>query len=47
MRMRWLPTACSSAATIAAAPCSPARACLYTGLYQMNNRACRNGSPLD
>lgn len=30
-----------------AAPCSPARACLYTGLYQMNNRVCRNGSPLD
>lgn len=30
-----------------AAPCSPARACLYTGLYQMNNRVCMNGSPLD
>ena len=30
-----------------AAPCSPARACLYTGLYQMNNRVVRNGSPLD
>lgn len=30
-----------------AAPCSPARACLYTGLYQMNNRVCSNGSPLD
>ena len=30
-----------------AAPCSPARASLYTGLYQMNNRVCRNGSPLD
>ncbi|NTF43864.1 phosphonate monoester hydrolase [Rhizobium sp. AC27/96] len=30
-----------------AAPCSPARATLYTGLYQMNNRVCRNGSPLD
>lgn len=30
-----------------AAPCSPARACLYTGLYQMNNRVCQNGSPLD
>ena len=29
-----------------AAPCSPARACLYTGLYQMNNRVCMNGSPL-
>ncbi|MCV3238688.1 alkaline phosphatase family protein [Mesorhizobium sp. ZC-5] len=29
------------------APCSPARACLYTGLYQMNNRVCRNGTPLD
>ncbi|MBN9310905.1 sulfatase-like hydrolase/transferase, partial [Devosia sp.] len=26
-----------------AAPCSPARAALYTGLYQMNNRVCRNG----
>lgn len=31
----------------AAAPCSPARACLYTGLYQMNNRVCVNGTPLD
>lgn len=30
-----------------AAPCSPACACLYTGLYQMNNRVCRNGTPLD
>lgn len=30
-----------------AAPCSPARACLYTGTYQMTNRVCRNGSPLD
>ncbi|MBL8581575.1 MAG: sulfatase-like hydrolase/transferase [Rhizobiaceae bacterium] len=30
-----------------AAPCAPARACLYTGLYQMNNRVCRNGTPLD
>jgi len=30
-----------------AAPCSPARACLYTGLYQMNNRVCMNGTPLD
>lgn len=29
-----------------AAPCSPARAALYTGLYQMNNRVVRNGSPL-
>ncbi len=30
-----------------AAPCSPARACLYTGLYQMNTRVVRNGTPLD
>jgi len=30
-----------------AAPCSPARACIYTGLYQMNNRVCSNGTPLD
>lgn len=30
-----------------AAPCSPARASIYTGLYQMNHRVCRNGSPLD
>lgn len=30
-----------------AAPCAPARACLYTGLYQMNNRVCQNGTPLD
>ncbi len=29
-----------------AAPCSPARACLYTGLYQMTNRVVRNGTPL-
>lgn len=28
-----------------AAPCSPARACLYTGLYQQTNRVVRNGSP--
>ncbi|MCM2291667.1 alkaline phosphatase family protein [Allorhizobium sp. BGMRC 0089] len=31
----------------AAAPCAPARASIYTGLYQMNHRVCRNGSPLD
>jgi arylsulfatase A-like enzyme len=30
-----------------ASPCSPARACIYTGLYQMTNRVCRNGSPMD
>lgn len=30
-----------------AAPCAPARACLYTGLHQMTNRVCRNGTPLD
>lgn len=30
-----------------AAPCSPARACIYTSRYQMTNRVCRNGSPLD
>lgn len=30
-----------------ATPCSPARACLYTGLYQMTNRVVRNGTPLD
>ncbi len=30
-----------------AAPCGPARASLLTGLYQMNHRVCRNGSPLD
>ena len=30
-----------------AAPCSPARACIYAGLYQMTNRVCRNGTPLD
>lgn len=29
------------------APCSPARACIYTGLYQMTNRVCSNGTPLD
>ncbi|MEM9476923.1 MAG: sulfatase-like hydrolase/transferase [Pseudomonadota bacterium] len=31
----------------AAAPCSPARAAMYTGLYQMNNRVVGNGAPLD
>ncbi|NEO17624.1 sulfatase-like hydrolase/transferase, partial [Moorena sp. SIO3E8] len=30
-----------------ATPCSPARASLLTGLYQMNHRVCRNGTPLD
>ena len=29
-----------------AAPCSPARACLYTGLYQMTNRVVRNGTQI-
>lgn len=29
------------------APCGPARACLYAGLYQMTNRVCSNGTPLD
>ncbi|GAA6165464.1 alkaline phosphatase family protein [Pelagimonas sp. KU-00592-HH] len=31
----------------ACAPCSPARASLYTGQYQMNTRVVRNGTPLD
>ena len=30
-----------------AAPCAPSRASLYTGLYQMNHRVVRNGTPLD
>lgn len=30
-----------------AAPCSPGRAALYTGTYQMNNRIVANGTPLD
>src|SRR3954451_9706856 len=30
-----------------ASPCSPGRACLYTGTYQMNNRVVANGTPLD
>jgi arylsulfatase A-like enzyme len=30
-----------------AAPCSPGRACLYTGTYQLNNRVVKNGTPLD
>ena len=30
-----------------AAPCAPARASIYTGLYQMNHRVARNGTPLD
>jgi arylsulfatase A-like enzyme len=29
------------------APCSPARASLYTGLQQMSHRVVRNGTPLD
>lgn len=29
------------------APCSPGRASLYTGLYQMNHRVVGNGTPLD
>ena len=29
-----------------AAPCSPGRASLYTGMYQMNHRVVANGSPL-
>ena len=27
------------------APCSPGRAALYTGTYQMNNRVVANGTP--
>ena len=30
-----------------AAPCAPGRACLYTGMYQMNTRVVGNGAPLD
>ena len=30
-----------------ATPCSPARASLLTGLYQLNHRMVRNGTPLD
>ena len=29
------------------APCSPGRASLYTGMYQMNHRVVANGTPLD
>src|SRR5580704_7040309 len=29
------------------APCSPGRASLYTGMYQMNHRVVGNGTPLD
>lgn len=29
-----------------AAPCSPGRAAIYTGMYQMNNRVVANGTPL-
>ena len=29
------------------APCGPARASLYTGLYMMNHRVVVNGTPLD
>ena len=31
----------------ACAPCSPARASIYTGLYQMNHRVVQTGAPLD
>lgn len=30
-----------------ASPCSPGRASLYTGMYQMNHRVVGNGAPLD
>jgi arylsulfatase A-like enzyme len=30
-----------------AAPCSPGRACLYTGTYTLTNRVVANGTPLD
>ncbi len=30
-----------------AAPCSPGRASLYTGMYQLNHRVVANGTPLD
>ena len=30
-----------------ATPCAPGRACLYTGMYQMNSRVVANGTPLD
>ena len=30
-----------------ASPCSPSRACIYTGMYQKNHRVLINGSPLD
>lgn len=30
-----------------AAPCSPGRACLYTGTYSFTNRVVANGTPLD
>ena len=30
-----------------AAPCSPGRASLYTGMYQANHRVVGNGTPLD
>ncbi len=29
------------------APCGPSRACLLTGMYAMNHRSLRNGTPLD
>jgi len=31
----------------ACAPCGPARASLHTGMYLMNHRSLRNGTPLD
>ncbi|MCC6194290.1 MAG: sulfatase-like hydrolase/transferase, partial [Burkholderiales bacterium] len=30
-----------------ATPCGPARASLLTGMYMMNHRVVRNGTPLD
>ncbi|CAN5298300.1 alkaline phosphatase family protein [soil metagenome] len=38
---------CFTAHYAQASPCGPSRASLYTGLYQMNHRVVRNGTPLD
>jgi len=45
--MPWPSTACCFVSISVTAPCGPSRASLHTGLYLMNHRSGRNGTPLD